>query len=485
MIPSAADPADILQAAVACHHAGQLTDARKLYERLLRKNPRDPNALNLLGVLLASTGEATRGIQLIRRALTVLPDFPDALSNLGKALLDSNQPEAARVSCERALRLTPDDPETLNTLGNVLLALGRPAEALPCYQRATAVRPDYNEALMNEGLALLALGHLPEAWQRYEHRWRLARMGHVPGGPAPGHHGLTGHDPAHHGQGSAAPRWTGTQPLAGRTILLHAEQGLGDTLQFCRYALLVAARRALVVLAVQPPLVRLMLSLGPLEGTPGSIQVMTQGEPLPAVDFQCPLMSLPGAFGTTVDDIPAPVPYLHPEPAQVEAWRDRLASYHGPRIGLVWAGNPRRGDPEANAVDQRRSMKLTALAGLEGVFVSLQKGDPAREARRPPAGMRLVDWTSDLHDFADTAALTAALDLVIGVDTSVIHLAGAVGTPVWVLNRYDRCWRWLRGRADTPWYPGMRLFTQSEPGNWDGVLSDVRVALADFRTAHG
>ncbi len=490
----------LLQEAVACHHAGRLDEARKCYERLLHKNPSDPNALNLLGVLLVTQGHSTKGIQLIRRAIGVHPAFPDALSNLGKALLESGQPEAAQAACEKALGHAPADPEILNNHGNTLLALGRPREALDNYRRALAERPDYAEALTNEGMSLLALGDLHLGWQRYENRWRLPKLAPVL-------------------RGLGVPQWTGSTPLAGKRLLLHAEQGLGDTLQFCRYAPLAAARGAHVVLEVPPPLTRLAATLD------GVAEIIAQGGPRPPVDLHCPLLSLPAAFGTTLDTIPATVPYLHADPARVAAWRARLASQPGRHIGLVWAGNPRPNDPEASVVDQRRSMKLARLAALmpattgrrgtgrggimgrgrtangrkatvgsngkataanggtatgggEATFVSLQKGGPAREARSPPAGLRLLDWTRELEDFADTAALVAALDLVIGVDTSVIHLAGALGIPVWVLNRHDLCWRWMRDRSDSPWYPTMRLFTQPRPGDWDSVLTAVRTALA-------
>lgn len=454
MRPPDPSAAVILQEAIACHQAGRLDEARRGYERLLRKNPKDPDALNLLGVVLASQGQLGRGIQFMRRAVAAYPAFPDALSNLGKALLDDGQPDAALPQLDRALVHAPADPVILNNRGNALLALGRTPEALESYRRAQAIRPDFAEAATNEGLALLALGDLPRGWQAYENRWRLPAL-------APFRQGFT------------MPLWTGAQDLDGKRLLLHAEQGLGDTLQFCRYATLAATRGAQVLLETQAPLTRL---LGTLDGVS---QVITQGEPRPAADFHCPLMSLPLAFATDLDNIPALIPYLHADPARVAAWQGRLAAEPRPWIGLVWAGNPRRDDPEANSVDQRRSMKLARFAGLGGAtFVSLQKGEPAREARQPPAGLRLLDWTQELADFADTAALVAALDLVIGVDTSVIHLAGALGVPVWVLNRYDRCWRWLRGREDSPWYPTMRLFTQPRPGDWASVLAAVRQALA-------
>jgi hypothetical protein len=260
-------------------------------------------------------------------------------------------------------------------------------------------------------------------------------------------------------------------------------------LQFCRYAPLVAALAAEgndaggsasavnVVLEVPTALARLIRTM------PGPQRVVGQNEPLPDFDVHCPLLSLPVAIGTMLETIPAAVPYLVADPDQARAWRIRLAAVPGLHVGLVWAGNPRLGDRSASAIDRRRSVSLSRLAPLGAVpgvtFVSLQKGHGTEAAKTPPDGMKLCDWTDELWDFADTAALIAELDLVIGVDTSVVHVAGALGKPVWVLNRYDACWRWLHGRTDSPWYPTMRLFRQSRYGDWDGVIAEVAAALRE------
>jgi hypothetical protein len=216
---------------------------------------------------------------------------------------------------------------------------------------------------------------------------------------------------------------------------------------------------------------------------PGPQRVIAHNEPAPEFDVHCPLLSLPLALGTTLESIPATLPYLAADPDQERAWRIRLAALPGLRVGLVWAGNPRPADRAANAVDRRRSMALSRLAPLGAVpgvsFVSLQKGQRADEAKVPPPGMVLHDWTDELWDFADTAALTAGLDLLISVDTSAVHLAGALGKPVWVLNRYDACWRWLYDRADSPWYPTARLFRQPAYGDWDSVIAEVEAALRE------
>ncbi len=267
---------------------------------------------------------------------------------------------------------------------------------------------------------------------------------------------------------------------ADRTILLHAEQGYGDTLQFCRYVPLVA-QRARVVLGVPTALRRLMASL------PGDKLIVTEDDALPPFDLHCPLLSLPLAFGTTLATIPATIPYLRADRLLTARWRKRLTALPGLKVGLVWAGESSQAMADAQARDRRRSIPLARLARLGDVprvsLVSLQKGAAATQAREPPAGLTIHDWTDELTDFADTAALVAGLDLVISVDTAVAHLAGALGKPVWVLNRADACWRWLRDRSDSPWYPTVRLFRQPTHGDWDPVITEVAAALATFEMA--
>jgi hypothetical protein len=269
----------------------------------------------------------------------------------------------------------------------------------------------------------------------------------------------------------SAPLWDGRTDLAGKRVLLVGEQGLGDTIQFSRFARLVAARGASVVLGADPPLRRLMAGLAGVDA------VAVPGEPEPAYDLFCPLMSLPGRFGLTVADVGMEAPYLRADPRAVAAWRGRLGALPWLKVGLVWSGAPRPESRMAVRTDRRRSVSLAGLAPVLAVpgvtFVSLQKG----VARDQAAGWPIVDWTGELEDFADTAALIEALDLVISVDTSVAHATGALGRPVWVLNRFDRCWRWLTGRSDTRWYPTMRLFTQGVPGDWGSVVAEVVEAL--------
>jgi Flp pilus assembly protein TadD len=435
---------------------GRMAEAEASYRAALRLRPQNREALNNLGVLLSELGRWSEAERLLREAVRLDPDAADAYRNLGAVLTRLARAAEAEPMLRLATRLSPDAPEGYFNLGAALHDLRRLAEADTAYREALRLRPDFAEAHNNRAYSLLLAGRYAEGWREYEWRWRTK---HMAGGV----------------RGFAAPQWMG-EPLAGRTLLLHAEQGLGDTLQFCRYAPLVAGAGR-VIIEVQPPLKRLMASL------PGPFEVFARGEPLPAFDLHCPLMSLPFALGPTGEAIPATIPYLAAEPSEAARWRRRLAGPAELRVGLVWAGNSHLGYPEFAAVDARRSIALAALAPLADVaavrFFSLQKGAPSVQASDPPAGMALSDFTAELNDFADTAALIDGLDLVISVDTSVAHLAGAMGKPVWVLNRYDTCWRWLLNRDDSPWYPSLRLFRQPAPGDWRSVIRKVVEALED------
>jgi tetratricopeptide (TPR) repeat protein len=446
---------------IALWHLRRLEEALASYDRALALRPEYAAAWNNRGYALHSLGRLDEALASYDRALAIRPDYADAWSNRGYTLyhLASGCVEEALANYDRALAIKPDCVEALNNRGNALRELGRVEEALASYSAAIAIKPDYANAHWNEALTRLSAGDFARGWEKYEWRWRLDQL-------------------RDHQRDFHAPLWVGRQELSGKTILLHAEQGFGDTLQFCRYAPAIAAMGASVVLEVQAPLKSLLRSL------PGVEQVVGQGEPLPPLDFHCPLMSLPLAFGTELGTIPAHSPYLRANPFHTAARRERLAKFDGAKIGLVWAGSAWAHIPAASWMDRRRSMRLQQMRELGTIdhitLVSLQKGEPAGQAQDPPEGMALVDWTEELRGFADTAALVEALDLVITVDTSVAHLAGALGKPVWVLNRHDRCWRWLRDREDTPWYPSMRLFTQPSPSDWGTVIRRVAAELRIF-----
>ena len=473
------------------HRLGRLEEALASYDRALELKPDYAEALNNRGNALRdrfetalagsdetlsvdpnqaealhNRGNALLGLRRLEealasydRALAIKPDYAEALHNRAHVLYQLWRPEEALASSDKALALSPAHAEASSNRGVVLQALGRLEEALASYAAAIALRPDFADAHFNEALCRLSVGDFATGWEKYEWRLRLQPAANVK-------------------RDFAKPLWLGKEDLTGKTVLLHAEQGLGDTLQFCRYAPAVAAKGATVILEVPAPLKSLLRTL------PGVEQVVSEYDPSRPFDFHCPLMSLPLAFGTRLETIPAPVPYLWANPFRAAAWRERLAKFGGIKVGLVWAGSARLGNRGALLIDRRRSMRLQQVwpfGAIDGVtLVSLQKGEPASQTRPPPPGLALHDWTDELADFAETAALVAALDLVITVDTSVAHLAGALGRPVWVLNRHDRCWRWLLDREDTPWYPTMRLFTQPSPGDWASVVRRVSGELRDI-----
>jgi tetratricopeptide (TPR) repeat protein len=411
-----------------------------------------------LGNALREQGRLDEAVVCYRKAIDLKPDLADAHYNLAVALMSLEHSAEAAASLQAAIRLTPDFPEALNALGVIHMQLGRPAEAIPHFREAIRLRSDTAEVHNNLGMALLAVGDMSAGWPEYEWRWTVE-----PGVASR--------------RALAQPQWRG-EAAEGRTLLIHAEQGLGDSLQFCRYAPLAHARGLRVVIEAPASLIRLLRRL------PGVDAMVACGEALPDFDLHCPMLSLPLALGTTLATVPGTTPYLHADPAAAAAWQSRLAETvtAGTRVGLVWAGNSQPTWPQLAAVDRRRSLAPERLAPLLEVsgtrFFSLQLGGvPA------PACFHLIDHMDAMRDFADTAALIANLDLVISVDTAVAHLAGALGKPVWLLDRFGHCWRWLAGRRDSPWYPTLRIYRQPCPGNWDAVLTEVARDLRRLVTA--
>jgi Flp pilus assembly protein TadD len=431
---------------------GRPDEALSCQRRALRLDPDDADAHNNLGMVHYAQGHIAEAESCFRTALRLRPDHANATLNLGSVRQIMNDVEQADALFRRAIALGVEPAPAKSNLALALMEQLRPEEAELCCREALALRPDYKEANANLAMALLSMGRLEEGWQEYESRWDVESMGlALPALPQ--------------------PLWTG-QPLNGETVLLYAEQGFGDTLQFCRYAPMVAAAGGRVILVVPAELRRIM---GTLDGVAA---VLSDEDPLPAFDYHCPLLSLPLAFGTGLATIPAPLGYLRADPSP---WADFLGTLPGLKVGLVWAGKSRTAQPHAVAVDKRRSMRLTDMAPLFLVpgcsFVSLQLGPPAGQMRTLPRGAVLHDVSGRLIDWAATADLIAGLDLVIAVDTAVAHLAGALGKPVWMLNRHDSCWRWLLNRDDSPWYPSMRQFRQTSRGDWSGVIERVQLAL--------
>ena len=420
----------------------------------------DTAAVTAHAALLWEQGRHGEAIDAFAALAAQHPTNPDIALRLGIALIQVQRLVDAVHAMEPAETTAPPDHAVHAWLARALAAAlwqQRGPAALDPLRARLAEAPDDPVRHTALAFALLSCGHLAEGWPHYAWRWRRMAGAHrVPADP------LVRPDPAD---------WR------GRRVLLFSEQGLGDSLQFLRYVPMVAALAGAVVVEVERPLVRLAATLA------GGATVVAVGEAVPAHDIAVPLMHLPWAFATDLATIPAAIPYFTADPDAVAAWRGRLATLPGMKVGLVWAGDPRPDQPVASRIDRRRSFKLAALAPLAAVpgvtFVSLQKGSPAAQAAAPPPGMVLHDWTDELIDFADTAALMEALDLVISADTSPLHLAGALGRPVWMLDRYDSCLRWLRDRDDSPWYPSLRQFRQSAPGDWGGVIARVAAALSE------
>jgi Flp pilus assembly protein TadD len=425
------------------------------YRHALRLQPTNADVLNNLGLALTELGRPAEAIVPLQQAVRLRPTSVEALNNLGLALTDVGRLSEAQAALEQALRLQPTFVDAHTNLATVSARLGRFAEALAGYEMSLWLRPSGVSPHWNRALTWLQMGDFERGWPEYEWRFRRKRSR-----PRP----------------FAQPRWDGSS-LAGRTILLHPEQGLGDVIQFVRYAALVKQRGGTVV--VECP-----RSLYPLFSRCAGIDhLVAEGDPLPPFDFQVPLLSLPGLLGTTLASIPAQVPYLGAEPQLVDFWGQRLRRDPGLRVGIAWQGNPR------HQWDRHRSVALAQfapLARLEGVrLISLQQ-EHGTEQLSALAGRFPVEPLGPNPDgqpvtFADTAAVLHHLDLVVTVDTSLAHLAGALAVPVWVALSTYSDWRWLLDRDDSPWYPTLRLFRQAQLGQWQHVFERIAITLSAQR----
>ena len=432
----------------------QLDEAAALYLQTLALQPEHVQAHNNLGTVRNRQGRRREAMQHYQAALELSPQDADAWTNLGAAWTDEGEWDEALRCHEQALRLRPGHAGAHCNIGLVLHRRGQLAEALAWYEEALRRAPECADAHWNRSLIWLVQGNFAQGWPAYEWRWRS--QGKLLPFPQ--------------------PRWDGSD-LAGRTILLHTEQGLGDALQFIRYAPLVKRRGGTVVVYCRTPLKRVFA------GCPGIDVLVAQGEPLPPFDVHAPLLSLPGIFGTTIDTIPADVPYLHAEPELVEYWRQQLGARPGYRVGLVWQGSV------GHIGDRQRSLSLAQLAPLVEVpgiaWYSLQVGPGSEQLIT--AGLPVADLGNrfDPSSLADLAAVLVNLDLLISVDTAPVHLAGALGVPVWVMLPHSPDWRWLLDRSDSPWYPTMRLFRQPRLGDWNTVLGQIALALGKPSIDHG
>lgn len=487
--------ANLLHEAIKLHQLNQFHDAIKIYEKLVQIIPNQAEILSLLGTAKYQSGDTIEGLKFLYQSIQLEPNNPEAYNNIGNALKDLNQFDEAIKCYNLAINLKPKYPHAFNNRGVAQKELGKFEDAISSYAKAIELKSDYaephnnianiyadqrkiakaiehyNKAISidpnyplsqwNKALLKLLLGEYEEGWQLYEWRWK--------------------HDAKDLIRKYAGPQWLGDKPLIHKTIFIYSEQGLGDTIQFCRYIKNLSDLGAKVIFEVQKPLVKVLQNLE------GVHLITTQDAPIPKFDFHCPLLSLPLAFKTSVDTIPNKISYIKPNATNVDYWAKRLGKKNNLRVGLVWSGGFRPNQPEVWGVNKRRNLPLEFLKQLDVTnvdFFSLQKGEPAESEfnnidMNTWGGPHIQNHVSELHDFSDTAALIENLDLVISVDTSTAHMAAAMGKEVWLLNRFDTCWRWFIDRNDSPWYPTIRIFRQPTPGDWLSVINEVRDALQE------
>lgn len=437
----------------ALRHLGRFDESIAACDRAIALRATYPEAHNNKGLTLNAMRRFEEAIVCYDKAIECRPRYAEAFNNRGNSHNELRQFDAALASYDQALALKPDYAEAQYNRGNTFGAQNRHAEAIAEYDKAIAMQPDHVGAHWNRAISLLLLGHLREGFSEYDWRWQLRNV-----------------DRARH---SALPQWDGQTSLAGRRIVLWSEQGLGDTIQFARHASTLAARGAQVILDVQPPLRGLLATLA------GAVEIPENPAEVQA-DLQCPLLSLPQRLGIDVHNIPAPVPYLAADDARLAQWRARIGNAGlraGLRIAICCSGNIKLDN------DRNRSIALARFASLltaDRKLFLMQKdcreADLAWLAEHPEVG----DLRAELVDFRDTAAALSACDLLISVDTSVAHLAGALGRPVWLLLPFVPDWRWMLDRKDSPWYPSMRLYRQQRAGDWDQVMTTVANDLRNF-----
>jgi Tfp pilus assembly protein PilF len=438
----------ILADALKEYQAGRLPEAQALCRQILALEPQHADALHLLGVIAYDAHQYRLAVGFVNKAIALDGTKACFHNSLGRAYRRLGRFDEAAESQRRAIALNPVFADAHSDLGSVFYRRGDTAASIEHFRRALAIDPQHAKSHVRLARTALIMGDFATGWREYEWRW------------------LTMNFP--YKNIFLQRRWRG-EPLQGAQILIQCEQGFGDMLQFVRFVPMVTARGGRVVLEVQPELHRLLSRL------PGMENAIVFGAERPYSAWQCLLVSLPHIFRTEMKTIPKQVPYIGVDPTEARAWATRLGG-SSPRVGLVWAGNP------YHPWDQFRSLQqlstLSPLSAAEGVtFFSLQKGPAAAQTTSPPAGMRLVDLSPHLHDFADTASAITALDLVVTTCTSVAHLAGALGKPVWILLPYAADWIWLLDREDSPWYPTARLFRQPTPGAWSPVIQRIASEL--------
>ena len=431
---------------------GKSDEAIKAYQEATKLAPHFAEAFHNMAIALQSQGCFDAAIENCKRAISIRPDYASAYNTIGYCLDMQGRDDEAIENYSKAVQLAPDYAEAYNHLGTVCAAHGRYDEAIENYKRAIQIDPDYAETHWNLAPALLVTGRLEQGWKEYQ--WRLsADLGMLT-------------YPHHYEQ----PRWDG-RPFVGKRLLVHYEQGIGDTIHFVRYVPMVKDRGGTVILEVRKSLYNLLRGFG---GVDELIEASFDSKPRVDFDLHVSLMDLPGIFGTTLETVPADVPYIFADPAEVEFWRSRFS---GPdfKVGIVWSGSPMY---ERNHL---RACKLTDFAGLSAIdgvkLYALQKGQPADQIAALAGEIQVVNLGEQFDDFSDTAAAIENLDMVISTDTSVPHLAAAMGKPVWLLLCCASEWRWLLDRDDSPWYPTIRIFRQTKANYWDDVFARVAEQL--------
>lgn len=471
----------------ALRELNQLDAAMASYDKAIAIAPGFADAHYNRGNLLRLLGKQAMALESYDKAISIKPDFAEAYSNRGNALRELRRLDEALASYDKAIALRPDKAEAHSSRGTVLRELGlmesalasygravaidpnyaeahsnrgltlhelkRFEEALVCHERAIAIQPDFANAHWNKSLALLITGQWQDGWKSYEWRWKNPTLGLKR-------------------RAFSQPVWTGSEPVSGRTVLVQCEQGLGDSIQFCRYATLLASRGARVILEAPQPLMGLFM------GLEGVSQLVLQGAPLPDFDYHCALMSLPLAFNTELASVPSSPRYLDVDPGKAAFWRNKLGPKTTPRVGLAWSGN------ESFKNDPQRSTVLSALLQHlppDFQYVSLQK--EVRPVDRPTLAFNrnVLHFGDELHDFTETAALCSLMDVVISSCTSVAHLSGALGQRTWVMLAHVPDWRWLLYRDDSPWYPSVTCYRQEVAGDWAGVFARLGADLKKVR----
>lgn len=428
----------------------KLDEAVTIYNRAIAINPQYADIHYNLGNALSEQNRPDEAIVSYSRAIELKPDYAEAYCNLGNVYQEQDKLDEAVEKYRQAIEFKPDYVIAHNNLGTILQGLGKFDEAITSYDKAIEIKQDYAEAHMNRSLIHLLIEKFQQGWSEYE--WRLRTK-------------------THSLRDFNQPKWDGS-PLDGKSILVHSEQGLGDNIQFVRYLPMVKAKGGHVIFECRKDLFHLLKNCSGfdeiIEQTPHSI-------PSVQFDLQVPLLSLPGIFDTKLDTIPSDTPYIPVDSNFVTQWSSRLDHNDTYKVGIVWAGSP------TNKLGRNRSCSLSDFAPLAEIpditFYSLQKGPAALEANNPPKGMKIINLGNELNDFTDTAAAIENLDLVISVDTAIVHLAGAIGKPIWALLHLVPTWRWLLQGDDTPWYPGMRLFRKTQLNDWTGVFKQVKKAL--------